>query len=65
LTHLDLEGPADREKPGDAALCLSGRTGELVIIREVERAPELFRTLRTLIATGRRLGICTGRFPLP
>ena len=63
-TYLDLENTADREKLSDAALYLSGHEEELVILDEVQRAPELFQTLRGLIDEGRRRNIRAGRFLL-
>ena len=62
--YLDLEDPADRAKLSDAALYLSGREQELVILDEVQRAPELFQTLRGLIDKGRRRDIRVGQFLL-
>ncbi len=62
--YLDLEYPADREKLTDAALYLSGHENKLVILDEVQRMPQLFRTLRGLIDKGRRRGMRTGRFLL-
>ena len=63
-TYLDLEDTADREKLSDAALYLSGHAEELVVLDEVQRAPELFQTLRGLIDKGRRRDIRVGRFLL-
>lgn len=62
--YLDLEDPADREKLSDAALYLSAHEDRLVILDEVQRAPELFQTLRGLIDQGRRRNIGAGRFLL-
>ena len=62
--YLDLESVADREKLADAALYLSEHEDRLVILDEVQRTPELFQTLRSLIDKGRRRGIRTGRFLL-
>lgn len=62
--YLDLENPADREKLTDAALYLSGHEDKLVILDEVQRAPELFQTLRGLIDKGRRRGLKAGRLLL-
>src|SRR5262249_6654744 len=62
--YLDLEDPADRGKLTDATLYLSGHEDKLVILDEVQRAPELFLTLRGLIDKGRRRGLKTGRFLL-
>ncbi len=54
--YLDLEDTSDREKLTEAARYLSGHKEDLVIIDEVQRAPELFQTLRVLIDKGRRHG---------
>ena len=62
--YLDLESPVDREKLADATLYLSGHEDELVILDEVQRAPELFATLRGLIDQGRRRNKKSGRFLL-
>ena len=62
--YLDLENPADREKLADAALYLSGHEDRLVILDEIQRAPELFQTLRGLIDEGRRRDVRAGRFLL-
>ena len=62
--YLDLEYPADREKLTDVALYLSGHEDKLVILDEVQRMPELFQTLRSLIDKGRRRNIRAGRFLL-
>ena len=62
--YLDLEDASDREKLADAAHYLSGHGENLVIIDEVQRAPELFQTLRVLIDKGRRQGLRAGRFLL-
>ncbi len=62
--YLDLEDAADRAKLSDAALYLTGHEDKLVILDEVQRAPELFQTLRGLIDRGRRRGIRAGRFLL-
>ena len=47
--HLDLELPTDREKLSDAQSYLSIHQDKLVIIDEVQRAPELFQALRVAI----------------
>jgi predicted AAA+ superfamily ATPase len=62
--YLDLESPLDREKLADATFYLSEHEDELVILDEVQRAPELFATLRGLIDQGRRRGKKSGRFLL-
>ena len=46
--RFDLEDPDDLARLGEPKLALGGLVG-LVIIDEVQRAPELFRTLRVLV----------------
>jgi uncharacterized protein len=62
--YLDLEEPTDREKLADPALYLSAHEDKLVILDEIQNAPDLFATLRGLIDKGRRRGSKTGRFLL-
>jgi predicted AAA+ superfamily ATPase len=62
--YLDLESRLDRERLTDAAFYLSGHEDDLVVLDEVQRAPELFATLRGLIDQGRRRGKKSGRFLL-
>ncbi len=62
--YLDLEDPADRDKLADPALYLSAHEDELVILDEIQNAPDLFSTLRGLIDKGRRKGRKVGRFLL-
>lgn len=62
--YLDLESPSDIAKLSDPELYLSAHENKLVILDEVQRVPELFQVLRSLIDTGRRRGLRTGRFLL-
>ena len=62
--YLDLENPGDRNKLSDANRYLEEHEDKLVILDEVHRVPELFRTLRGSIDRGRRKGFRTGRFLL-
>lgn len=62
--HLDLEAPADRDKLAEPELFLAGHADKLVVIDEIQHAPELFTVLRGLIDRGRRDGLGTGRFLL-
>src|SRR5580698_4589644 len=62
--YLDLESPLDREKIADAAFYLAAHEDELVVLDEVQRAPELFATLRGVIDQGRRRGKKSARFLL-
>lgn len=62
--YLDLESTADLAKLDDPDLYLAGHIDKLVILDEVQRKPELFQTLRSLIDKGRTAGIRSGRFLL-
>ncbi len=62
--YLDLEDPDDRAKLANPALYLSRHENELVILDEVQRAPELFQSLRGIIDKGRRRSKSNGRFLL-
>jgi predicted AAA+ superfamily ATPase len=62
--YLDLESERDRAKLAEPELYLADHADELVILDEVQRVPELFRSLRGLIDRGRREGRRTGRFLL-
>lgn len=54
--YLDLERPSDQSKLSDPELYLSGHADKLVILDEVQRMPELFQVLRSLIDEDRRPG---------
>ena len=58
------ESPSDREKLANPELYLSEHEDQLVILDEVQRAPDLFTTLRGLIDSGRRRGKESERFLL-
>ena len=60
--YLDLEDSNDREKLSEPALFLDQYEDRLVVLDEIHRTPELFRTLRGIIDKGRRKGKRTGRF---
>ncbi len=60
--YLDLESEADRTKLSEPELYLAEHEDELVILDEIQRAPQLFRSLRGLIDGGRRRGRGKGRF---
>ncbi len=61
-TYLDLESPADASKLADPAAYFEAHRDELVILDEVQRAPQLFAPLRGLIDQRRRTGRRTGQF---
>jgi predicted AAA+ superfamily ATPase len=60
--YLDLESEADRAKLAEPELYLSQHVDRLVVLDEIQRTPQLFRTLRGLVDAGRRRGRGTGRF---
>lgn len=62
--YLDLERPSDLAKLGEPELYLSKFSGQLVILDEVQRAPELFAVLRALIDERRQAGEPFGQFLL-
>ena len=47
--YLDLESETDRTKLTDPELYLAAHAGELVILDEVHRMPNIFQVLRGLI----------------
>ena len=48
ITHLDLEDPTDLARLKDPKLALQDLDG-LVVIDEIQRAPEIFPVLRVLV----------------
>lgn len=60
--YLDLENPEDQAKLTDPILFLSTYEDQLVILDEIHRTPDIFRSLRILIDRGRQKGKRTGRF---
>ncbi len=54
--YLDLERPSDLAKLADPELYLAGFADRLVILDEVQRLPDLFPVLRSLIDERRRAG---------
>jgi len=60
--YLDLEDPADLKKLSDPRVYFEANAGRLVILDEVQRAPELFTVLRGAIDRGRDTGQGTGQF---
>ena len=59
--YLDMERPSDAAKLFDAELYLEPLTDRLVILDEIQRRPELFPVLRSLVDAKRR----NGRFIKP
>ncbi len=62
--YLDLETAADREKLRDPAHFLAPHVDKLVILDEIQRTPELFEELRSIIDSARRDGRRHGLFLL-
>ncbi len=62
--YLDLEAPEDLLKLSDPAGYLSLHSDKLVILDEIQRAPDLFMTLRGLIDKNREQGRKAGQFLL-
>lgn len=62
--YLDLELGSDLAKLDDAEAYLRRYAGRLLIIDEVQRKPDLFRTLRGLVDIRRRQGERSGQFLL-
>jgi uncharacterized protein len=60
--YLDLERDEDLALLTDARLFLRAQRGKLVVIDEVQRSPDLFRSLRVEIDERRLLGEKSGHF---
>ena len=56
VTHIDLESDADFNKLTDAEAYLKRFAGQLLIIDEVQRKPDLFRLLRVIVDDRKRRG---------
>ncbi len=54
--YLDLERPSDEAKLQDAETYLEGHADRLVVLDEIQRRPDLFRMLRSLVDDRRRAG---------
>jgi predicted AAA+ superfamily ATPase len=54
--YLDLERPSDLAKMREPELYLQSQSGRLVILDEIQRAPDLFNILRSIIDERRRQG---------
>ncbi len=63
-TYLDLEAPEDSLKLTDAAGFLGARGDQLVVLDEIQRAPDLFPVLRGIIDDNRRAGREVGQYLL-
>jgi uncharacterized protein len=56
VTHIDLESDADFNKLTDAEAYLKRFAGQLLMIDEVQRKPDLFRLLRVIVDDRKRKG---------
>jgi hypothetical protein len=64
LLYLDLEKPADLAKLRDPAAYLEAHADQLVILDEVQRAPQLFQVLRGIVDERVLAGRASGHFLL-
>lgn len=62
VTYIDLESDADFNKLTDAETYLKRFHGQLLIIDEVQRKPDLFRLLRVIVDKRKRKGERAGHF---
>lgn len=62
--YLDLEAPEDLLKLSDPSSFLTSHSGKLIILDEIQRAPELFMVLRGVIDRNRQQGCGPGQFLL-
>ena len=62
--YLDLESPEDLLRLSDPVSFLSTHSDKLVILDEIQRAPDLFMVLRGLIDKNRQRGRRSGQFLL-
>ena len=60
--YLDLEDRDDRNRLSNPALFFEAAEDRLVILDEIHRMPEIFKTLRGVIDKGRQKGKGRGRF---
>ena len=60
--YRDLENPRELEQVRDLELLVSQYPGRLIILDEVQRAPEIFAPLRGIIDQRRRQGLRSGQF---
>lgn len=64
VSYIDLESDADCNKLTDAEAYLRRFSGQLLIIDEVQRKPDLFRLLRVIVDERKRIGERSGHFLL-
>lgn len=54
--YLDLERPSDLQKLDDAEWFLSSQSNKLICLDEIQRKPDLFPTIRSLVDENRKPG---------
>ena len=64
IHYLDLERPSDIAKMADPELYLGNFADHLVILDEIQRLPDLFPVLRSLVDERRRAGEASAQFLL-
>jgi predicted AAA+ superfamily ATPase len=62
IHYLDLERPSDLAKVADPELYLGSLSWKLVVLDEIQRVPELFPVIRSLVDERRRLGENAAQF---
>jgi uncharacterized protein len=62
--YLDLESPRDLAKLNDIEQFCQVNSGSLIVMDEIQRIPQLFAPLRSIIDQGRRSGHRYGQFLL-
>ncbi len=62
--YLDLELPSARHQLADAETFFASHDGQLLVLDEVQRVPDLFAVLRSVIDQRRQAGFHTGQFLL-
>ena len=60
--YLDLESAADRRQLDDPDAYFAAYADKLIVLDEIQRAPEIFTVLRVHIDARRRLGTRGGKF---
>lgn len=56
LLYLDLERPSDLQKLDDAEWFFMSQADKLICLDEIQRKPELFPVIRSIVDSGRRAG---------
>jgi predicted AAA+ superfamily ATPase len=62
IHYPDLERPSDLAKLADPELYLKSHSGKLIVLDEIQRLPELFPVIRSLVDDRRRAGESAAQF---